>query len=124
MALAHPKQRIAVFVFTSLLLVGCDIPIPSSIGMMMTDEVEMSVKDLALASLFSELCGKSGFESENAAASRAVTQLSNSQRKEFDKWQGDRKYRREIKQSVNKKACTRHAKEFRRMESKKIVITG
>ena len=108
----------------SFLVTGCEIPIPSSIGLALVGEIEMSVKDLAGASLFSERCGAAGFESENIPATRAIRQLSSNQRQALDDWQSDPQYRRDIEDSVNQKACADHADEFRSLKSKPIIITG
>ena len=109
--------------FAALLLTGCETSMPSSIGLMMVDEVEVSINDLSAASLFSERCGVAGFASENTPAQQAVMGLTQSQRHAFERWQSNPRNRRDIENSVNRQACADHAAEFRRLQSKPLVVT-
>ena len=117
----QPKRFLPLAMFS--LLAGCQIPVPSSIGLGMVDEVDISVQDLADASLFSERCGAAGFESENLPAMRAIQKLSAPQQQAFDERQSDPQMRSDIEDSVNQKACADHAAEFRRLGAKTMNVT-
>ena len=105
------------------LAAGCTTPIPSSIGLGLVNEVGMSVKDLAVAALFSELCAAAGHDSETTATDGAIAGLSSYQRRKFDDWQSNRQYRRDIENSVNQRGCADHAKELLPLKSKTIMIS-
>jgi hypothetical protein len=105
-----------------LFAAGCEVPIPSSIGMRLVNEVEMQIKDLAGAALLADLCADAGLDAETAPFAQAVARLTASQKNEFDDWQADAGLRSQIEGSVSRRDCKNHADDFRALGGKPIVI--
>lgn len=106
---------------TGMLLLGCSVPIPSSIGLRFTDEISISSTDIARTTVMAKKCRDAGHGVDDQFMRIAANNLAGDKRASFEQ-ERDRQMASE--DAPTKRECKKLAKDLNRTQDKKLKITG
>ena len=102
-------------------------PIPASVGLALTDEIEMSVKDIAYATAAAENCNKQNYSVNMSVLVAAKAKLNDSQKANFETIKAETlTLISENPDSPKRvaKNCKSLDRDFQRISGKKIIISN
>lgn len=106
---------------------GISIPIPASIGLAFTDEIDMSVEDLAEATAAAQNCNDQNYNVDTTALVATAAKLNNSQKANFNTIKAETLAKiSENPESPKKTAknCKSLNRTFKSLKGKKVIISG